>query len=72
MPYSVLIARLKRSLRFIAHGLGDAQASADADYFLHICGRQFVAGQVKQFRDSMIAAYRWQYIASGVQDKRFQ
>jgi hypothetical protein len=53
-------------------GIVQAQANADADYFLHISGRPFDAGQVKQFRDSMIDAYRWQYIASGVQDERFQ
>jgi hypothetical protein len=54
------------------HGIVRMQASADADYFLRICGRPFDVGQEERFRDTMLAAYRWQYIASGVQDERFQ
>ena len=27
---------------------------------------------MRQLRDTMLQAYRWQYIVSGVQDERFQ
>lgn len=48
------------------------QAAADADYFLRVCGRPFDTAQVQRLRDTMLKAYRWQYIVSGVQDERFQ
>lgn len=47
------------------------QAAADTDYFLRVCGRTFAKAQVAKLRDTMLGAYRWQYIASGVQDERF-
>ena len=53
-------------------GLLQAQASADADYFLRSCGRAFDKEQADRIGDTMLAAYRWQYIVSGVQDERFQ
>jgi hypothetical protein len=53
-------------------GILQVQAAADTDYFLRICGRPLDAAQSKRLRDTMLAAYRWQYIASGVQDERFQ
>jgi hypothetical protein len=37
-----------------------------------VCGRTFDKAQVQQLRDTMLRAYRWQYIGSGVQDERFQ
>ncbi|MGH8734971.1 MAG: hypothetical protein ACREVB_14900, partial [Burkholderiales bacterium] len=49
-----------------------AQAAADTDYFLRVCGRTFDKEQVQKLRDTMLKAYRWQYIVSGVQDERFQ
>jgi hypothetical protein len=54
------------------HGIVRMQASADADYFLRICGRPLDGGQEQRVRDTMLDAYRWQYIVSGVQDERFQ
>jgi hypothetical protein len=48
------------------------QAASDTDYFLRVCGRTFDKAQVQQVRDTMLHAYRWQYIVSGVQDERFQ
>lgn len=48
------------------------QAKADTDYFLRVCGRTFGAAEVKKIGDTMLKAYRWQYIGSGVQDERFQ
>jgi len=53
-------------------GILQMQASADTDYFLRICGRSFGKGEVEKLRDTMLKAYRWQYIGSGVQDERFQ
>ena len=53
-------------------GILQMQAKADADYFLRVCGRTFDEAQVQQLRDTMLHAYRWQYIVSGVKDERFQ
>jgi hypothetical protein len=53
-------------------GILQAQAAADIDYFLRVCGRTFDGAQVQRLRDTMLKAYRWQYIVSGVQDERFQ
>jgi hypothetical protein len=53
-------------------GILQMQAGADVDYFLRVCGRPFDAEQVRKLRDTMLKAYRWQYIVSGVQDERFQ
>jgi hypothetical protein len=53
-------------------GILQLQAASDADYFLRVCGRTFDKAQAQQLRDTMLRAYRWQYIVSGVQDERFQ
>jgi hypothetical protein len=53
-------------------GILQMQAGADADYFLRVCGRTFAKAEVQKLRDTMLKAYRWQYIVSGVQDERFQ
>jgi hypothetical protein len=53
-------------------GILQAQAAADTDYFLRVCGRTFGKPEVQKLRDTMLKAYRWQYIVSGVQDERFQ
>ena len=53
-------------------GILQAQAAADADYFLRVCGRSFDRHQVERIKETMLRAYRWQYIGSGVQDPRFQ
>jgi hypothetical protein len=52
-------------------GILQLQAGADTDYFLRVCGRTFTDTQVVKLRDTMLGAYRWQYITSGVQDERF-
>jgi len=52
-------------------GILQLQAKADADYFAGIAGRVFDAGQVAAIHATILAAYRWQYIVSGVQDPRF-
>jgi hypothetical protein len=53
-------------------GILQMQARADTDYFLRICGRAFDKPQTERIKKTMLAAYRWQYIVSGVQDERFQ
>ena len=52
-------------------GILQVQAQADSDYFLQCCGKTFDEAQTRRVRDTMLAAYRWQYIGSGVQDERF-
>lgn len=48
-----------------------AQAAADFDYFI-VHSRQLYSGdQQHVVRDAVLAAYRWQYVASGVQNTRF-
>jgi hypothetical protein len=53
-------------------GILQTQSAADVDYFLRVCGRTFDKAQVTKLREVMLRAYRWQYIASGVQNERFQ
>jgi hypothetical protein len=53
-------------------GILQAQAPADADYFMKICGRKLSAGEARALREGLLKAYRWQYIVSGVQVERFQ
>lgn len=52
-------------------GICQMQARADADYFVRIAGRAFNVQEADAIGATMLAAYRWQYIASGVQDGRF-
>jgi hypothetical protein len=53
-------------------GILQMVASSDRDYFMRAAGRIFDGKQAKAIGDAFLAAYRYQYIASGVQDKRFQ
>jgi hypothetical protein len=48
------------------------QATADARYFVANCGRALSADQQSQVAALMLAAYRWQYIVSGVVEPRFK
>ena len=52
-------------------GIVQMQAKADAEYFAKVAGREFDNGQVQAIQATMLSAYRWQYIVSGVQDPRF-
>jgi hypothetical protein len=47
------------------------QAEADADYFLARAGRTFSSAEAMRIHDTMLKAYRGQYITSGVQRTRF-
>jgi len=52
-------------------GILQAQCAADTHYFVEICGRPMTAVEVKTVEATVLAAYRWQYILSGVQIPRF-
>ena len=52
-------------------GILQAQSQADVHYFLSVRGRPLSAAQARQIQDTVLKAYRWQYILSGVQDERF-
>jgi hypothetical protein len=52
-------------------GILQAQAAADAGYFGAICGRVLTEADLNELRATFLAAYRWQYIVSGVQNERF-
>jgi hypothetical protein len=53
-------------------GLVCSQAAADVGYFLNVKGAVLSEQKVKRLNDQVLAAYRWQYILSGVEEKRFQ
>lgn len=52
-------------------GLLQAQSAADVDYFTRNASRAFAEEEVARIKSGVLAAYRWQYIVSGVQNKRF-
>lgn len=53
-------------------GLLQMLAQADTDYFARMGGRApYTSGQIDEIRSGMLAAYRWQYIVSGVMEPRF-
>ena len=53
-------------------GMLQAQADADAGYFLGICRGPYSDEQSRRVREGLLHAYRWQYIVSGVEEPRFQ
>ena len=50
-------------------GVLQAQAAADGDYFLAHC--EFAPERQRAVRDTILKAYRWQYIVSGIQEGSF-
>ena len=52
-------------------GILQAQSAADARYFVEVCGRPMSAVEVAAVNATVLAAYRWQYIVSGVRLPRF-
>jgi hypothetical protein len=52
-------------------GIVQMQAQADAEYFVQVAGRTFDGAQTQAIARTLLDAYRWQYIVSGVQDPRF-
>lgn len=52
-------------------GLLQAQAKADAAYFAKITGGRRTEAEIKVVEEATLAAYRYQYIASGIKTTRF-
>jgi len=52
-------------------GILQAQSASDADYFFRNVSRSFSVEETAQVKTSMLSAYRWQYIVSGVQHPHF-
>jgi hypothetical protein len=48
-----------------------AQAAADADYFIGVSDRRFSDVEAVAILEGILKAYRWQYIVSGIDDGRF-
>lgn len=53
-------------------GILQPQARADVAYFAEIVPRQLSSEELAVLEAETLAAYRWQYIVSGVQEPRFQ
>jgi hypothetical protein len=52
-------------------GILQAQAAADSVYFIGAAARTFTAGETAAIYATVLGAYRWQYIVSGVQHRHF-
>ena len=52
-------------------GILQVQAKADTDYFVQQIKRTFSMDEQQAIHATVLGAYRWQYIFSGVQDPRF-
>lgn len=52
-------------------GILQAQATADAEYFVAITSRGFSSQEQEALKTGVLRAYRWQYIVSGVQHRHF-
>ena len=52
-------------------GILQAQANQDAEYFAANGVRAFSSAELESIRQTLLKAYRWQYIVSGVQVPRF-
>jgi len=52
-------------------GILQAQSAADADYFIANVSRALSSEETVQIKRSLLSAYRWQYIISGVQHPHF-
>lgn len=53
-------------------GIVQAQAQADAAYFLAVAAASLDADRAAQVQATLLKAYRWQYIVSGALEPRFQ
>ena len=52
-------------------GILQAQAAADAEYFIGTLERKLNDAQTAAIGDTVLEAYRWQYIVSGIKDGQF-
>jgi len=53
-------------------GILQEQANVDAGYFACHLDTSLSAARIQRVRDTLLKAYRWQYIVSGVGEPRFQ
>jgi hypothetical protein len=53
-------------------GILQAQARADAHYFLRVAGHGFTPVESRHVALTILAAYRWQFIVSGMQHVHFR
>lgn len=53
-------------------GIVRAQAAADVAYFFNVKGAPISEQKAQRVQDQVLRAYRWQYILSGVEERRFQ
>ena len=53
-------------------GILQAQSKADVDYFLEVRNPVLRKEEIDRIRDSVLKAYRWQYIFSGTEHPRFK
>jgi len=53
-------------------GILQGQANVDAGYFAGHLDASLSAARVQRVRETILKAYRWQYIVSGVGEPRFQ
>ena len=49
-----------------------AQSQADTRYYLRIAGRRFTPLEARHLASTMLAAYRWQFLVSGMQHVHFR
>jgi hypothetical protein len=52
-------------------GILQVQSAADAEYFVQSAQRTFSEAEIAQIKTGVLAAYRYQYIVSGVQNLHF-
>jgi len=52
-------------------GILQTQSESDAEYFIRNVSRPFSAEETTKIKASVLGAYRWQYIISGVQHRHF-
>jgi hypothetical protein len=52
-------------------GIAQGQAAADAQYFVQTCGRELSAFETSMVQQTLLEAYRWQYIVSGARHPHF-
>jgi hypothetical protein len=53
-------------------GTAQVQARADANYFIDCVGPLYSSAEQAAIHDTLLRAYRWQYIVSGVQEPRYK
>ena len=52
-------------------GIVQGQAAADRDYFARTCGRRLTEFETGMVQQTLLEAYRWQYILSGARHPHF-